>query len=133
MKRIHDPVKIVVPCTVVEAESPIPPDKGIHLDSYNGVFNDHQHVVASQREMRCRTKVNKGIREAASIDVEHTPSIDIEHVSEHKEFDMCGYIFDGDTTTRSDKSGKEEEKLEEEETNKERFSVTIDSSLPIWC
>ncbi|KAJ4917235.1 Uncharacterized protein Rs2_02785 [Raphanus sativus] len=27
VKRIHDPVKIVVPCTVVEAESPIPPDR----------------------------------------------------------------------------------------------------------
>ncbi|KAJ4885602.1 Uncharacterized protein Rs2_35695 [Raphanus sativus] len=27
VKRIHDPVKIVVPCTVVEAESHIPPDR----------------------------------------------------------------------------------------------------------
>ncbi|KAH0867593.1 hypothetical protein HID58_074615, partial [Brassica napus] len=27
VKRIHDPVKIVVPCDVFEAESPIPLDK----------------------------------------------------------------------------------------------------------
>ncbi|KAF2594064.1 hypothetical protein F2Q70_00043389 [Brassica cretica] len=27
VKRIHDPVKIVVPCAVVEVESPIPPDR----------------------------------------------------------------------------------------------------------
>ncbi|KAJ4888822.1 Uncharacterized protein Rs2_28570 [Raphanus sativus] len=27
MKRVHDPVKIVVPYTVFEAESPIPPDR----------------------------------------------------------------------------------------------------------
>ncbi|KAJ4875982.1 Uncharacterized protein Rs2_41000 [Raphanus sativus] len=41
VKRIHDPVKIMVPCTVVKAESPIPPERGVHLDSCNGVFNDH--------------------------------------------------------------------------------------------
>ncbi|KAH0939094.1 hypothetical protein HID58_006555 [Brassica napus] len=29
VKRIHDPVKIMVPCAVFEVESPIPPDKGI--------------------------------------------------------------------------------------------------------
>ncbi|KAH0893199.1 LOW QUALITY PROTEIN: hypothetical protein HID58_055628 [Brassica napus] len=31
MKRIHDHVKIVVPCTVFEAESPIPPDRNQFL------------------------------------------------------------------------------------------------------
>ncbi|KAH0905951.1 hypothetical protein HID58_037778 [Brassica napus] len=29
VKRIYDPVKIMVPCAVLEVESPIPPDKGI--------------------------------------------------------------------------------------------------------
>ncbi|KAF3570885.1 hypothetical protein F2Q69_00058749 [Brassica cretica] len=33
VKRIHDPVKIVVPCDVVEVEFPIPPDRSVHLDS----------------------------------------------------------------------------------------------------
>ncbi|KAH0892907.1 hypothetical protein HID58_055336, partial [Brassica napus] len=36
VKRIHDPVKIVVPCDVFEAKSPIPPDKSIQLSSYSG-------------------------------------------------------------------------------------------------
>ncbi|KAH0910840.1 hypothetical protein HID58_034161, partial [Brassica napus] len=27
VKRMHDPVKIVVPCAVVEVKSPIPPDR----------------------------------------------------------------------------------------------------------
>ncbi|KAH0879130.1 hypothetical protein HID58_066524, partial [Brassica napus] len=35
VKRIHDPVKIVVPCDVFEAESLIPPDKSIQLSSYS--------------------------------------------------------------------------------------------------
>ncbi|KAH0893065.1 hypothetical protein HID58_055494, partial [Brassica napus] len=34
VKRIHDPVKIVIPCAVVEAESPIPPDRSMQLCSY---------------------------------------------------------------------------------------------------
>ncbi|KAH0903441.1 hypothetical protein HID58_042944, partial [Brassica napus] len=34
VNRIHDLVKIVVPCDVFAAESPIPPDRSVHLDSY---------------------------------------------------------------------------------------------------
>ncbi|KAH0906112.1 hypothetical protein HID58_037939, partial [Brassica napus] len=34
VKRIHDLVKIMVPCAVIEAESPIPPDKSMELSSY---------------------------------------------------------------------------------------------------
>ncbi|KAH0939054.1 hypothetical protein HID58_006515, partial [Brassica napus] len=41
VKRIHDPVKIMVPCAVFEAESPIPPDKSMELSSYGGVFDDN--------------------------------------------------------------------------------------------
>ncbi|KAF3486279.1 hypothetical protein F2Q69_00053099 [Brassica cretica] len=34
MKRIHNPVKIVVPCVVFEAESPIPLDRSMQFSSY---------------------------------------------------------------------------------------------------
>ncbi|KAF2541622.1 hypothetical protein F2Q68_00031332 [Brassica cretica] len=89
VKRIHDPVK---------------------------------HVEASQRGLRFRDEVDKGPEEAtlidtdqipsndinksASIDATTSPSIDTGRVSEQKEFDMCGKnLRDGETTTRSDKSG----------------------------
>ncbi|KAH0878835.1 hypothetical protein HID58_066229 [Brassica napus] len=36
VKRIHDPVKFVVPCAVFEAESPIPPDRSVNLGSHSG-------------------------------------------------------------------------------------------------
>ncbi|KAF3608590.1 hypothetical protein DY000_02048866 [Brassica cretica] len=94
VKRIHDPVKIVVPCV---------------------------HVEASQRGLRFRDEVDKGpaetisidtdripsndINKPASIDATTSPSIDIGRVSEQKEFDVCGNLRDGETTTRSDKSG----------------------------
>nr|VDD31245.1 unnamed protein product [Brassica oleracea] len=129
VKRIHDPVKIVVPCAVSEVEFPIPPDKGAHLNSYIEVLDDHQHIEASQRGLRFRDEVDKGLAEAASIDSDQipsndttyaisndmnkpasidattSPSIDTGHVSEQKEFNVCGNLFDGETTTRSDKSG----------------------------
>ncbi|KAH0884124.1 hypothetical protein HID58_060220, partial [Brassica napus] len=34
VKKIHDPMKIVVPCAVFEAESPIPPDRSMQFSSY---------------------------------------------------------------------------------------------------
>ena len=52
VKRIHDPLKVVVPCAVFEAESPIPPDRNMQFSSYNEVLDDHQHVKASQRRLR---------------------------------------------------------------------------------
>ena len=71
--------------------------------------------------MRFRDEVDKGPAEAASIDTSQipsndinnqasinattSPSIDTGHVSEQKEFDVYGNLRDGDTTTRSDKSG----------------------------
>ncbi|KAF2555476.1 hypothetical protein F2Q68_00016470 [Brassica cretica] len=121
VKRIHDPVKIVVPCVVFEAESPIPPDRSILFSSYIEVLDDHQHVEASQRGLRFRDEVDKGPAETVSIDTDRipsndinkpvsidattSPSIDIGRVSEQKEFDVCGNLRDGETTTRSDKSG----------------------------
>ncbi|KAF3519939.1 hypothetical protein DY000_02060558 [Brassica cretica] len=130
VKRIHDPVKFVVSCAIFEADSPIPPDKGVHLSSYIEVLDDHQHAVASQRGLRCRCEVDKSPGEAASIVTDQIPSIDtdtspsidtttspsidtttsssidIGRVSEQKEFDVCGNLRDGETTTRSDKSGE---------------------------
>jgi len=121
VKRIHDPVKIVVPCAVFEAESPIPPDRSMQFSSYIEVLDDHQHVEASQRGLRFRDEVDKGPAEAASIDTSRipsndtnkpasidaitSPSIDTGRISEQKEFDVCKNLFNGDSTTRSDKSG----------------------------
>ena len=76
VKRIHDPVKIVVPCAVFEVEFPIPPDNGSHLSSYIEVLDDHQHVEASQKGLRCRDEVDKGPTEAASVDTDQIPSND---------------------------------------------------------
>ncbi|KAF2578642.1 hypothetical protein F2Q68_00004449 [Brassica cretica] len=129
VKRIHDPMKIMIPCAVVEAESPIPPDRSMQFSSYIEVLDDHQHVEASQRGLRFRDEVDKGPAEAASVDTDRiplkdttyaisnninkpasidvttSPSIDTGRVSKQKEFDVCGNLFDGETTTRSDKSG----------------------------
>ncbi|KAF3494693.1 hypothetical protein DY000_02054172 [Brassica cretica] len=121
VKRIHDPVRIVVPCAIFEVEFSIPPDKGAHLSSYVEVLDDHQHVEASQRGLRFRDEVDKDPTKAASIDTDRIPSNDINkpasigattspwidtgRVSEQKEFDVCGNLRDRETTTRSDKSG----------------------------
>ncbi|KAF3597459.1 hypothetical protein DY000_02021704 [Brassica cretica] len=137
VKRIHDPVKFVVPCAIFEVDSPIPPDKGVHLSSYIEVLDDHQHVEASQRGLQFRDEVDKGPAKPVSIATDRIPSIDTNkhasidtttspsinttpspsidtttssslytgHVSEQKEFSVCVNLWDGDTTTRSDKSG----------------------------
>ncbi|KAF2573457.1 hypothetical protein F2Q70_00003705 [Brassica cretica] len=114
VKRIHDPMKFVVPCIVFEGDFPIPPDKSVHLGSYNGVFDDHMYAVASQRGLRFRGDFGKGPTEAvpndinkpASIDTtSSSSSIDSHRVSEQIEFKVYQKLFDGGTTTRSDKSG----------------------------
>ncbi|WZY99931.1 hypothetical protein YC2023_072260 [Brassica napus] len=121
VKRIHDPVKIMVQCAVFEVESPTPPDKGVYLSSYIEVLNDKHHVEASQRGLRFRDEVDEGPAEApsnniskselidtntsSSIDTDQIPSIDTLRVSEQNEFEVCQHLFDGGTTTRSDKSG----------------------------
>ncbi|KAF3582297.1 hypothetical protein DY000_02031151 [Brassica cretica] len=128
VKRIHDPVKIVVPCAVVEVEFPIPPDRCMQLSPSIGVLDDPLHAEASQRGLRFRDEVDKSPTEASSIDTDQipsndttdaisndinkptsidattSPSIDTGRVSEQKEFDVCGNLRDGDTTTRSNKS-----------------------------
>ncbi|KAF2599903.1 hypothetical protein F2Q68_00010579 [Brassica cretica] len=129
VKRIHDHVKIVIPCAVVEVEFPIPPNRCMQLSPYIGVLDDPLHAEAYQRGLRFRDKVDKGPAEAASIDTDQipsndttdaisndinkpvsietatSPSIDTGRISKQKEFEVCGNLFDGETTTRSDKSG----------------------------
>nr|VDD35730.1 unnamed protein product [Brassica oleracea] len=134
VKRIHDPMKTVVSCAVFEAESPIPPDRSIQFSSHIEVLDDHQHVEASQRGLRFRDEVDKGPAEATSVDTDQIPSIDTTtspsidttpspsidtttsssldtgRISEQKEFNVRGNLRDGDTITRSDKSGGKKRK-----------------------
>ncbi|KAF3582594.1 hypothetical protein DY000_02032359 [Brassica cretica] len=98
VKRIHDPVKIVVPCAVFEVEFPIPPDKGSHLSSYIEGPSEAASIDTDQIP-------SNDIKKPASIDATTSPSIDTGRVSEQKKFDVCGNLRDGETTTRSDKSG----------------------------
>ena len=105
VKRIHDPVKIVVPCAVFEVKYPIPPDRSVHLGSYNGIFDDHMYAVASQRGLRFRGEIDKGPTEAALIVASTSSSIDIGCLSEQEEFEVCQNLFDGSTTTQPDKFG----------------------------
>ncbi|KAG5375358.1 hypothetical protein IGI04_039954 [Brassica rapa subsp. trilocularis] len=98
VKRIHDPVKFVVPYEMFEAESHIPPDKSMELSSYGGVFDDN------------KTKSIDTII-SSSIDTGQIPSIDTLRESEQKEFEVCQNIFDGGTTMRSDKSGEKKRRI----------------------
>ncbi|KAF3533899.1 hypothetical protein DY000_02040942 [Brassica cretica] len=104
---------------VLPAESPIPPDRSVHLGSYNGILDDHQHVEASQRGLRFRDEFDKDPAEATSVDTDRiplndtnkpasidsitSPSVETGRISEQKEFDVCGNLRDGDTATRSEK------------------------------
>ncbi|KAL0854216.1 hypothetical protein Bca101_059368 [Brassica carinata] len=76
VKRIYDPVKLMVPFAVFEAESPIPPDKDLYLSSYIEVLDDQQHVEASQKGLRFIDEVDKGPTEAPSSDISNPKSID---------------------------------------------------------
>ncbi|KAF3537949.1 hypothetical protein F2Q69_00021799 [Brassica cretica] len=76
VKRIHDPVKFVVPCAVFEVESPIPPDRSVCLGSYSGVFDDHIHPEASQRGLIFRSEVDTDTTELVSNDINTPRSID---------------------------------------------------------
>ena len=73
---IHDPVKIVVPCAVVEVEFPIPPDRSMQLSPYIGILYDPLHAETSERGLRFKYEVDKGPAEAASIDTDWIPSND---------------------------------------------------------
>ncbi|KAF3573776.1 hypothetical protein F2Q69_00058914 [Brassica cretica] len=86
----------------IHREFPIPPDRSVHMGSYNGFFDDHMYAVASQRGLRSKGEVDKSPVEAASIDTRC--------VLEQKGFDVCGNRFEGDTTTGSDKYGGKKRK-----------------------
>ncbi|KAF3546866.1 hypothetical protein DY000_02007993 [Brassica cretica] len=92
VKRIHDPMKIVVPCAVFEAKSPIPPDR-IDKGPTEAASIDTDRIPSND--------TNK----PASIDTITSTSINTGRISEQKEFNVCENLRDGDTTTRSDKSG----------------------------
>ncbi|KAF2607665.1 hypothetical protein F2Q68_00045064 [Brassica cretica] len=85
----------------------------MHLGSHCGVFNDHIQAEASQRGLIFRSEIDtcptdaisNDINKPTSIDATTSPSIDTGRVSEKKEFEVCGNLFDGETTMRSDKSG----------------------------
>ncbi|KAF2568537.1 hypothetical protein F2Q68_00025240 [Brassica cretica] len=74
VKRIHDPVKIVVPCAVVEVEFPIPPDR-IDKGPAEAASVDTDRIPSND--------TNK----PTSIDITTSPSIDTGRISEQKEFD----------------------------------------------
>ncbi|KAF3571440.1 hypothetical protein F2Q69_00059588 [Brassica cretica] len=99
VKRIHDPVKFVVPYTIFEVEFPIPPDRSVHMGSYIRVLDDHQHATASQRGLRFKSDVDQG-----SVKV----SNDTKPISSIKTTPML--LIDTCTTTRSDKSGGKKRK-----------------------
>ncbi|KAF2561734.1 hypothetical protein F2Q70_00016778 [Brassica cretica] len=77
VKRIHDHVKAVVPCAVVEVEFPVPPDRSMLFSSHIEVLDDYHHVEASQRGLGFRDEVDMGPAEATSIDTDQIPSNDI--------------------------------------------------------
>uniref|UniRef100_A0A0D3A9W7 Uncharacterized protein n=1 Tax=Brassica oleracea var. oleracea TaxID=109376 RepID=A0A0D3A9W7_BRAOL len=62
----------------------------------------------------------------SSIDAITSPSIDTGRISEKKEFDVCGNLRDGDTTTRSDKSGEKKRR-----NWKKRKRIIGDSQLSL--
>ncbi|KAF3576165.1 hypothetical protein DY000_02031209 [Brassica cretica] len=129
VKRIHDPVKIVIPCAVVEVEFPIPPDRfdkgpteAASIDTDQIPSNDTTDAISN------------GINKPVSIDTTTSPSIDTGRISEKKEFDVCGNRIDGETTTRSDKSGgKKRRNWKKRKRTNRRFSAIIDPSLLRWC
>ncbi|CAN7066059.1 unnamed protein product, partial [Brassica rapa subsp. trilocularis] len=129
VKGIPDPVMIMVPCAVVEVEFLIPPDRCMQLSPYIGVPSPNHGLDTSQRGLQFKDEVDKIPAEAASINTDQipsndttdaisndinkpasidsttSPSINTRRISEQKEFDMCENIFNGEATTRSDKSG----------------------------
>uniref|UniRef100_A0A0D3CFD2 Uncharacterized protein n=1 Tax=Brassica oleracea var. oleracea TaxID=109376 RepID=A0A0D3CFD2_BRAOL len=122
VKRIHDPVKIVVPCAVFETESPIPPDRTCRSFSERLRFQDEVDKsptepvsidtdripsIDTNKPASIDTTTSPSIDTTASpsIDTTTSSSIDSGRVSEQKEFDVCGNLRDGETTTRLDKSG----------------------------
>ncbi|KAF3536337.1 hypothetical protein F2Q69_00021926 [Brassica cretica] len=100
VKRKHDLVKFVVPCSVFKAEFPIPPDK-IDKGPAEAAWFDTDRIPSVDIDQIPSNDINK----PASIDATTSPSFDTGRVSEPNKFDVCGNLRDGDATTRSDKSG----------------------------
>ncbi|KAF2566809.1 hypothetical protein F2Q68_00025799 [Brassica cretica] len=67
VKRIHDPRKIVVPCTVFEAESPIPPDRSMQISSYIEGWRYHHAIRQVWGKKRRNWKKRKRIRDGLQV------------------------------------------------------------------
>ncbi|KAF2620489.1 hypothetical protein F2Q68_00038714 [Brassica cretica] len=95
VKRIHDPVKIVVPCDVVGLAS---------SSSSQPIQDEVDKGPAKAASIDTDRIPSKDTNKPASIDTITSTSIDTGRVSEQKKFDVCGNLRGGETTTRSDKS-----------------------------
>ncbi|KAG5375329.1 hypothetical protein IGI04_039925 [Brassica rapa subsp. trilocularis] len=49
VKRIHDPMKILVRFSIYEVEFPIPPDKSVYQGSYTVIFDEPLHELRRPR------------------------------------------------------------------------------------
>ncbi|KAF3498371.1 hypothetical protein DY000_02052278 [Brassica cretica] len=94
VKRIHDPVKIVVPCDVVGLAS---------SSSSQPIQDEVDKGPAKAASIDTDRIPSKDTNKPASIDTITSTSIDTGRVSEQKKFDVCGNLRGGETTTRSDK------------------------------
>ncbi|CDY61173.1 BnaC06g07390D [Brassica napus] len=68
VKKIHDLVKLMIPCTLSEDEFPILPDRSVHLGSFIEVFYDHLHAIAPKTCLRYKYDVDRGPSVAVSND-----------------------------------------------------------------
>ncbi|WZZ27169.1 hypothetical protein YC2023_010570 [Brassica napus] len=65
------------------------------------IASSYTHQIASIDTHAVSRDTNK----PTSIDITTSPSIDTSRESQHNEYEVCGNLFDGETTTRSDNSG----------------------------
>ncbi|KAF2607062.1 hypothetical protein F2Q68_00044148 [Brassica cretica] len=66
VKKIHDLVKLMIPCTLSEDEFPTLPDRSVHLGSFIEVFYDHLHAIAPKTCLRYKYDVDRGPSVAVS-------------------------------------------------------------------
>ncbi|KAH0903440.1 hypothetical protein HID58_042943 [Brassica napus] len=69
VKRIRDPVKIVVPCAVFEAGSPIPPDRNMSLMELKPIANSRARgrVVEVAQIVEQETEISEMLRRSRNV------------------------------------------------------------------
>ncbi|KAF3578962.1 hypothetical protein DY000_02030868 [Brassica cretica] len=72
----------------------------VHHDTVHPVKND----TSTSTSIDGTTSTSTDDKTSTSIYTTTSSLIDSGHISEQKKFDVCGNLFDGETTTRSDKS-----------------------------